>query len=270
MMMCGGCRQERCRLGEKEALVGEPDWPGARNLRDLGGRALRDGRVTTSGRVFRSGAPEYLTDEGWRQAKAAGLRTVIDLHNAPAETGRGPDHPAIGPESLSGLTFVPAPTEDPDDIEFLRVCGPRLDHPRSWADNARLAPARITAVMRTIASADGAVLVHCAGGRDRTGMICAMLLDMAGATADAIAADYADGWRGAGAYPGHGWVYDPGQRAWRQRHFPPAGPGELRRQLAEREPALRAWIRDFDTAGYLASNGLTDRDLGTLRSLLRP
>jgi len=124
--------------------------------------------------------------------------------------------------------------------------------------------------MRAIASADGAVLVHCAGGRDRTGMICAMLLDMAGATADAIAADYADGWRGAGAYPGHGWVYDPGQRAWRQRHFPSAGPGELRRQLVEREPALRAWIRDFDTAGYLASNGLTDRDLCTLRSLLRP
>jgi len=109
--------------------VGEPDWPGARNLRDLGGRALRDGRVTTSGRVFRSGAPEYLTDEGWRQAKAAGLRTVIDLRNAPAETGRGPDHTAIGPESLSGLTFVPAPTEDPDETEFLRVCGPRLDHP---------------------------------------------------------------------------------------------------------------------------------------------
>lgn len=163
--------------------MGELDWPGARNLRDLGGRALRDGGVTAPGRVFRSGAPEYLTDEGWRQAQAAGLRTVIDLRNAPAETGRAPDHPAIRPESLSGLVFIPAPTEDPGDAEFLRVCGPWLDHPRSWADNARLAPARITAVMRAIASADGAVLVHCAGGRDRTGMICAMLLDLAGATA---------------------------------------------------------------------------------------
>jgi hypothetical protein len=270
MMVCVSCCQERCRFGGKEALVVEPDWRGARNLHDLGGRALGDGRVTTSGRVFRSGAPEYLTDEGWQQAKAAGLRTVIDLRNAPAETGRGPDHPAIGPESLSGLAFVQAPTEDPDDTEFLRVCGPWLDHPRSWADNARLASARITAVMRAIASADGAVLVHCAGGRDRTGMICAMLLDMAGATADSIAADYADGWRGAGAYLGHGWVYDPGRQVWGRRYFPPAGPAELRHQLAEREPALRVWIRDFDTAGYLASNGLTDREIGTLRSLLWP
>jgi len=250
--------------------VGELDWPGARNLRDLGGRALRDGGVTAPGRVFRSGAPEYLTDEGWRKAQAAGLRTVIDLRNAPAETRRAPDRPTIRPESLSGLVFVPAPTEDPGDAEFLRVCGPWLDHPRSWADNARLAPARITAVMHAIASSDGAVLIHCAGGRDRTGMICAMLLVLAGATADAIADDYADGWRGAGAYSGHGWVYDPGRQTWREQHQPPSEPGQLRRQLAEREPALREWIRAFDTGSYLASNGVTDREVGTLKSLLRP
>ena len=73
--------------------------------------------------------------------------------------------------------------------------------------------------MRAIAGADGAVLVHCAGGRDRTGMICAMLLDLAGATADAIVGDYADGWRGAGgAYRGHGWVYDPGRQAWHEQY----------------------------------------------------
>lgn len=248
----------------------ELDWPGARNLRDLGSRALRDGGVTAAGRVFRSGAPEYLADEGWRKAKAAGLRTVIDLRNAPAETGRGPHHPVIGPESLSGLVFVPAPTEDPGDAEFLRVCGPWLDHPRSWADNARLAPARITAVMRTIVGAESAILVHCAGGRDRTGMICAMLLDLAGATADAIADDYADGWHGAGAYPGHSWAYDPRRQTWREQHQPPAEPAELRRQLAEREPALRDWIRSFDTSGYLASNGLINREISTLKALLRP
>jgi protein-tyrosine phosphatase len=250
--------------------VGEPDWSGARNLRDLGGRALRDGGVTACGRVFRSGAPEYLTDQGWRQAKAAGLRTVIDLRNTPVETGRRPGHPAIGAQSLSGLAFVPAPTEDPGDAEFLRVCGPWLDHPRSWAGNARLAPARVTAVMRAIAGADGAVLVHCAGGRDRTGMICAMLLDLAGATADAINDDYADGWRGAGAYSGHARVYDPGRQAWHEHSQDPAGPALQRRRLAEREPVLREWIQAFDTSGYLAANGLTSHEISTLKALLRP
>jgi len=101
-------------------------------------------------------------------------------------------------------------------------------------------------------------------------MICAMLLKLAGATADAIADDYADGWHGAGAYPGHGWVYDSGRQTWREQHQPPAEPGELRRQLAEREPALREWIRVFDASAYLTSTGLTEPEIGALKSLLRP
>lgn len=250
--------------------MAEPDWPGARNLRDLGGRELRGGGATAPGRVFRSGAPEHLTDAGWERAKAAGLRTVIDLRNAPTETRRTPEHPTIRPRSLDGLVFVPAPTEDPGDAEFVRVCGPWLDHPRSWIDNARLAPTRIAATMRAIAHADAAVLVHCAGGRDRTGMVCAMLLELAGATTDAIVDDYAEGWRGAGAHSGHGWVHDTRERVWRERHRPPAAPEELQRQLARRMPAVREWARAFDTGTYLASVGLTVHEIQTLRDLLRP
>jgi hypothetical protein len=43
-----------------------------------------------------------------------------------------------------------------------------------------------------------------------------------------------------------------------------------RRQLAEREPALREWIRAFDVSAYLMANGLTEPEIGILRSLLRP
>jgi len=245
-------------------------WPGGRNVRDLGGRALTGGGVTASGRVFRSAAREHLTDEGWLAAKAAGVRTVVDLRNAPAETRRTPEYPVIRPESLDGLVFVPAPTEDPDDAEFLRVCGPWLDHPQSWADNARLAPTRVAAALRAIAGARGGVLVHCAGGRDRTGMICAMLLDLAGATEDAIVEDYADGWRGAATYAGHAWVYDTGQHMWRQHHKPASPPQEVQRKVADRVPALRNWTRTFDTAAYLASAGLDRHGIDALRTLLRP
>jgi protein-tyrosine phosphatase len=250
-------------------VEGATSWPGGRNVRDLGGRALRGGGVTASGRVFRSAAPEYLTDEGWRAAKTAGVRMVVDLRNAPAETQRTPEHPVIRSDSLDGLVFVHAPTEDPDDVEFLRICGPWLDHPRSWEDNARLARTRIAAVMRAIAHAEAGVLVHCAGGRDRTGMICAMLLDLAGATDEAIVADYTDGWRGAGANSGHGWGYDPVQRTWHARNTPATPPQELQRQLADREPALRAWNHAFDTATYLASAGLDGHEINVLKGLLR-
>jgi protein-tyrosine phosphatase len=238
------------------------DWPGARNL--------RDGGVTATGRVFRSGTPAYLTDQGWAAARAAGLRTVVDLRNAPVETGRAPDHPTVRPESLAGLAFVAAPTEDPQDGEFLRVCGPWLDHPRSWIDNARLAPDRVAATLRAIGGSEPAVLVHCSGGRDRTGMVSAMLLALAGAGVEAIVDDYADGWRGAGAYPGHGWAYDTGNQVWREREHPATPPGVLETQLAGRLPAVRQWVREFDTGAYLASVGLGAREIDALRALLRP
>jgi protein-tyrosine phosphatase len=100
-------------------------------------------------------------------------------------------------------------------------------------------------------------------------MICAMLLDLAGATADAIAGDYADGC--AALEPTRATAGPATQTADLARAAPPpAHPGELRRQMAEREPVLREWVRAFDTGSYLTSNGLTDREIGTLESLLRP
>ncbi len=240
-------------------------WPGGRNVRDLGGRALRAGGRTPFGKVFRSAASEHLTDEGWAAAKAAGVRTVVDLRNAPAETGRTGDHPVVRPASLHGLVFVLAPTEDPDDGEFLRVCGPWLDHPRSWADNARLAPDRIAAALRAVARADGAVIVHCAGGRDRTGMISAMLLHIAGATNEAIIEDYAAGWRGAAAYSGHGWVYDPDRESWQRQRHGPTEAAELEHQVADRVPALHEWIATFGGADFLEPD-----DIRALRALLIP
>ncbi|MGI5241353.1 tyrosine-protein phosphatase [Dactylosporangium sp. CA-139066] len=240
-------------------------WSGGRNVRDLGGRALRAGGCTAFGKVFRSAAPEHLTDAGWAAAKAAGVRTVVDLRNAPAETQRRAEHPIISAESLQGLVFVPAPTEDPDDTEFLRVCGPFLDHPRCWADNTRLAPDRISAALRAVARADGAVLVHCAGGRDRTGMISAMLLHIAGATDHAIIDDYAAGWRGAAAHAGHAWVYDPGQGNWREHQQEPTAAEDVERQLTDRTPALREWIATFDATDLLAPD-----ELRAIRALLTP
>jgi hypothetical protein len=248
-----------------EAMMDGLHWPGGRNVRDLGGHTLRAGGRTTFGRVFRSAASEHLTDEGWAAAKAAGVRTVVDLRNAPAETGRTADHPVVRPASLRGLVFVPAPTEDPDDAEFLRVCGPWLDHPRSWADNARLAPDRIAAALRAVTRTDEAVIVHCAGGRDRTGMISAMLLHIAGATDQAIIEDYATGWRGAGAYAGHGWVYAPARESWQKQRHGPIDPAELERQIAARVPALREWIATFDGTGLLEPD-----DIRGVRALLNP
>ncbi len=232
------------------------DWDGARNLADLGGLPLLDGGRTRSGVVWCSAAPEWLTAEGWRAARAAGLTRIVDLRND-RERARRPEHPIVDATALAGIEVVHAPTEDPADPEFLAECGPWLDHPRSWAPNLARYPAKFARVFTAIAGADGPALVHCAGGRDRTGMVCSVLLKLAGVTPEAIAGNYERGFRGAASHRGHGMAYDPASGQWVTG---PSGPtsteAELDRMIADRRPALLDWARTFDVTGYLTEAGV--------------
>jgi len=190
-------------------------WEGARNLIDLGGLTLRGGGATAHRRVWRSAAPESVTADGWRAARSAGLTTVVDLRNS-FERDRVIE--------VEGVDVVHAPTEDPTDPDFLEECGPWLDHPRSWAPNIARYPGKLARVFAAVAEADGGVLIHCAGGRDRTGMISSMLLALTGVEAGAIADHYEQGFRGAAEHGGHGHWYDADAGEWvtsalpRRRH----------------------------------------------------
>jgi hypothetical protein len=233
-------------------------WDGAFNLRDLGGLPLVAGGSTRAGVVYRSGAPEWMTETGWQQARAAGLATIIDLRNAPSETARLPHHPVVG-DAASFARVISTPTEDPSDQEFLRVCGPWLDHPRSYADNIAFFPARIAAVFDALASGEGAVLVQCAGGKDRTGMVVAMLLSLAGVEHDAIVADYEAAFRTANDFS----RYNPAL----SRNFAHTDE-ELDEWMAERTAALRTWLLTLDVGVYLTDAGLGAATLERLRGLL--
>jgi protein-tyrosine phosphatase len=236
-------------------------WDGAFNLRDLGGLPLLAGGTTAQRRVFRSGAPEYLTTRGWRDAVADGLRTVVDLRNAPAETKREAHHAQIDEEALAAIDILNRPTEDPLDPEFMRVCGPWLDHPRSYADNVAFYPQRFAALFEAMASgsARGAVLVQCAGGRDRTGMVVAMLLSLVGVETTAIVDDYSAAFRAV-----NGFIAEHPE-ASRERARPIE---ELDARVAERAVALEEWLRSFDAESYLMDAGLSLATIARLRGLL--
>jgi hypothetical protein len=235
------------------------DWENAFNARDLGGLPLTGGGTTAYGRVYRSGRPEYLTSAGWQRAIDGGLTAVVDLRNA-EETVRQDYDPVTDDVVLVGVHRVRLPTEDPDDEEFVSTCGPWLDHPRYYADNLALYPEKFAAVFGFLASVDGPVLVHCAGGRDRTGMVTAMLLKLADVVTSAIGDDYEVAAREVnvhlGARPGHS-----------QERMRPAD--ELEPWLAERRETLTTWIDGLDVAGYLAAAGLDEHQLARLRALLR-
>ena len=234
------------------------NWDGAVNAVDLGGLPLETGGTTASGRLYRSGRPEHLTEEGWRQAIGQGVRLVVDLRN-PSEIGREAQHPQVDESALAGITRVNLPTEDPDDPEFRRICGPLLDSPASYADNLALYPEKFAAVFRAVAGADGAVLVHCSAGRDRTGLVTALLLRIAGVPIETIADDYEAAVRRINA---HLWTTPEPRRE--TAHDNEA----LRERIRERRAALVAWLEPIDVAGYLGSIGLSSAEIGRLSRLL--
>jgi protein-tyrosine phosphatase len=161
-------------------------WEGLLNARDLGGYATADGRRTRWGAVVRSDSLAALTPAGRRALLDYRVRSMVDLR-LPAEVVRHPN-PFAEPDT-HGVAYVNVSFIDP-------ATPPREDEGTRLADDYKGMLDRfrgpVAAVMAAIANApEGGVLVHCAAGKDRTGLIAALLLGLVGVAPETIAADYA-------------------------------------------------------------------------------
>lgn len=159
---------------------------GAKNVRELGGYRVRGGGATQLHRFLRGDELQNLTDADCRVLYAYGVRQVIDLRSE-EEVLRGPDRlPLLYPD----VAWLNVPMND-------RVRGSRYSSefpPSMWqlyewllddgGDSFRL-------IFRTILQARGCVLIHCIGGKDRTGVVSMLLLSLAGVDDDTVAGDYA-------------------------------------------------------------------------------
>jgi protein-tyrosine phosphatase len=130
-------------------------------------------------------APTRLSDAGWAAAWAYGVRTVIDLR----DPDEGPPDQAPRP---AGITTVRTPL-DPVGTPFyehwqkIDNLGSPLYYPAMLAEHPELV---VTAVRAIANAAPGCVVFHCAGGKDRTGLLALVLLTLAGAAPEDIVADY--------------------------------------------------------------------------------
>ncbi len=161
------------------------DWPGCRNVRDLGGLPTRDGAVIRPRALIRADSLDRLTDDGLSRLKELGVSRILDLRNAD-EAVVSP-HPFAGDDNLYRLVPMIDPRRERlRDRTAERTLGDI--YASSLHRNAR----SIMDGLAAIADApDGAVVVHCAVGKDRTGMIVALVLSLAGVADDVIAEDYA-------------------------------------------------------------------------------
>ena len=230
-------------------------FPSLLNARDLGGNPTTDGAVTRSRSLLRADDLAQLSPQGLTALADYGIGTVLDLR-WPEEIAAAPSPvPRLLPQvrylSVSLLAASPK-----DWIARGGVCAKE-----QWKCTVleRLQPQVREALAAIAAASPGPLLFHCVAGKDRTGVIAALLLSLADVAPAAIAADYAVS---AGNL----------QEAYLSR-YPDADSAAIIASLRCPEEAVHNMLRYLERAGgiraYLGGIGLNAAEITRLRARLR-
>ena len=185
------------------------------NARDVGGIACDDGGTIRPGQLLRSDNLQSLTEADITQLLELGLTDVVDLRSEIEVEHEGPGPLTRRREvTIHHFTYLPSsdhrplPADDPADVSGPENASALAENALPWMgkkasvdnDDAIAGhylsylsdrPQDVLGALPTIAHSDGACLVHCAAGKDRTGTTVALALLLAGADREAVVDDYA-------------------------------------------------------------------------------
>ncbi len=158
---------------------------GAVNFRDLGGYATGDRMRTRWRTLFRADGLGELTEADLSVLRALGIRTVIDLRSE-QELERGRFDVDAHPVAFHHFPFM---EELPDAEEFDRRPGFLGSQYREFLSDAG---GQIRAALEVLAAPHALPAVfHCTAGKDRTGVLSAIVLSLLGVDEPTVVADYA-------------------------------------------------------------------------------
>lgn len=168
-------------------MVRELEWDACWNVRDLGGYRTGAGGRTRSGRVVRSGDLSRLTAAGRDALLRYGIRTVIDLRD-PREFAVDLDPFHVDGPWAGQVEYLSVPLISQAEWEAIRD---PLVLKQGYVVTLDLSRANIGRVISAIANAQpGGIVIHCHAGKERTGVIAALLLALCGVPDSVIAEDY--------------------------------------------------------------------------------
>lgn len=267
-----------------------PSWldlDGVDNMRDVGGLPTRDGGAVVAGRLIRSDNLQELPDASVRHlVDDLGVTDVVDLRTyvEVAKEGDGPlvaepgvhiHHHTLYTEDTKE-TGIPAgerplPWESDRHMRTAaKIRRPKKEerrHDAYWSKHylgyLEGRPDSVVAALRAIGEADGAVVVHCAAGKDRTGTIVGLALLLVGVTPDGVVADYAATTERLPRIL---------ERLARHPAYTANLEGKTVKQQEPRADTMRLLIQALEAEGgpeaWLGRHGWTDADTESLRAKL--
>jgi protein-tyrosine phosphatase len=159
---------------------------GTLNTRDLGGLPTADGRLTRTGRFLRSDGPLNLTQDDLDMLAGLPLTTVVDLrqgHELVRDPSRLQGRAGVEMHNIEiwGRIDASGAERPADQYDITAFYIAALDH---------AGPAFVH-VIDVLTHAPGTSMFHCTAGKDRTGLVAALMLEAVGVGRDDIIADFA-------------------------------------------------------------------------------
>jgi len=227
---------------------------GALNIRELGGYPA-NGKITKTGVFLRADSTHALTGEDMKALSGTGVTLVIDMRS-PGEVTRQPSrffgavgveyHNIIMLDGLQSLIQGNAPTSLAEMyIDLLGACA-----------------GRYAQIFRLFLNNKGVSLFHCMAGKDRTGVVAMLLLQLAGVSDEIIIGDYAVSEKNLGSVMLLPEALEKELGIKIPAFFFTSPPEEMK-------AALEYLVSQFGgAAGYLAHCGLSGEEIDTLRNKL--
>lgn len=238
-------------------------FEGVVNFRDLGGYTSTLGGMVRHGRIFRSDRLDRMTPADHERYRSLGIRTIYDLRRDEERRINPDPYPTEHVCIISSLERhgYPKLGEEPPDLDGADML--RLLY-RGILDHAG---ADIGRIFRGFADPDGVpALFHCTAGKDRTGMVAALLLEWLGVPRDTVLDDY----ELTNVYRHEPAERDTFERLVAEGMAPEAAAGLLAAPRWAMAETLAELDQDFGGIEEFLRRraGLDDRVLGTLRDTL--